>query len=284
MRWLFHIVERGAPPTPPGAEGFVHCSYRDAVAETARIHFPRDAKLQVLQVDPRRVGARIEDAPTPRGPMPHVFGPIPSDAIRATLDLGDVAAAPDAVTGTRFVFVAFSGMTLLDLVGMHDPIARLASMRIDPASTSTIVSLDGTTVFEEAGARLVVDRVRGPLDEFDVLLVAGGLATRKLQDDPDVARWLATFPENRIAVSVCSGALLLGAAGRLRGRRATTHASALPLLARHGATAVTERVVDEGTVITGAGVTSALDIGLHVVRRLYGEEAARRIADQMEMR
>jgi putative intracellular protease/amidase/uncharacterized protein (DUF952 family) len=284
VRWLFHIAARGAAPASPAREGFVHCSYRDAVVESARLHFPPETDLTVLQIDPRRVGARVAEDDTPRGKMPHVYGTIPRDAVRATLELSDVAGAPDVVTGTRFGFVAFPGMTLLDLVGMYDPISRVATMGFDPSATCAIVSAGGETVFSDGRAKLVVDRVRPPLDEFDVVLVAGGLATRTLQEDEGVARWLAAFPPNRILASVCTGALLLGAAGRLRGRRATTHATALHLLARHGATAVSERVVDEGTVVTGAGVTAALELGLHIVRRLYGAEAARSIAEQMEMR
>src|SRR5262249_36335319 len=96
--------------------------------------------------------------------------------------------------------------------------------------------------------------------------------------------WLRTFPENRLAVSVCTGALLLGAAGRLHGKRATTHYTAMDRLADHGAIPTEERVVDEGSVITGGGVTSALDVGLHVVREIAGDEIARKIARQMEVR
>ncbi len=283
MRWLFHIAGRNAAPASPGNEGFVHCSYRDEVAESARLHFPHGADLVVFQIDPRRVGARVAEDDTPRGKMPHVYGSIPRDAIRATLELSEVPAAPDAVTGTRFAFIAFPGMTLLDLVGMYDPISRIASMGFDPSAACIIASTGDATVFADAAAKLVVQRTRPPLDEFDVILVAGGLAARRLQENEEVVRWLASFPPNRIAASVCTGALLLGAAGRLRGRRATTHSTALSLLAHHGATAVSERVVDEGTVVTGAGVTAALDVGLHLVRRLHGDEVARRIADQMEM-
>jgi uncharacterized protein (DUF952 family) len=97
MRWLYHVVREGAPPAAPGAEGFVHCSYRGAVAETARLYFPSDAKLEVLRIDPRRVAARVEEATTPRGPMPHVFGEIPRDAIVARLTLSEIETSPDEI-------------------------------------------------------------------------------------------------------------------------------------------------------------------------------------------
>ena len=73
--------------------------------------------------------------------------------------------------------------------------------------------------------------------------------------------WLAAFPASRLAASVCTGALLLGAAGRLRGRRATTHATAMDLLEAFGATAVRARIVNEGDVVTAGGVTSGIDLG-----------------------
>jgi cyclohexyl-isocyanide hydratase len=284
MRWLYHVVFRGERHAAAGAEGFVHCSYRDDVVDSARLYFPAAAELEALQIDPRRIDARVEVASTPRGPMPHVFGEVARDAIRAGIELDDIERAPDVVSGARFGFVAFDGMTLLDLVGMHDPISRIRSMGFDPTSTCEIVGANAARVWCADGATLMVDRVRPPLDEFDVLLVAGGLAARTLQRDLDVGTWLATFPKNRLIASVCTGALLVGAAGRLDGKRATTHASALDKLADYGATAVRERVVDEGQVITAGGVTSALDLGLHVVTRLYGAEVAAKIAAQMEHR
>jgi cyclohexyl-isocyanide hydratase len=131
---------------------------------------------------------------------------------------------------------------------------------------------------------LVAGRYRPALDDFDVLVVPGGPSARSLvQDDPTVASYLALFPHNRLLASVCTGALLLGAAGRLRGRRATTHASAFGDLAAHGAVAVRERVVDEGTIVTAAGVTAGIDLGLHLVERLEDAEVAAAIAERMEV-
>jgi len=284
VRWLYHIVMRGTRDAVVAPEGFVHCSFRDDVVESARVHFDAAAELDVLRVDPRRVDARIEIAETPRGPMPHVHGAIARDAIREVLDLDAMDRAPDAVTGARFGFVAFDGMTLLDLVGMYDPISRIRTMGIDETSTCEIVGANAAKVWCADGATITVDRVRPPLDEIDVLLVAGGHGTRALQRDLDVGTWLASFPKNRLIASVCTGAMLVGATGRLEGRRATTHASAMDNLADYGAVAVNERVVDEGQVITAGGVTSGIDLGLHVVERFYGAEARAKIAKQMEWR
>ena len=250
--------------------------------ESARLHFPAGPALVVLRIDPRRLDARVAIEATPRGPMPHIHGAIPRDAIAEVVPLGAILAAPDRGAGTRIAFVAFDGMTLLDLVGVHDPLTRLASMGFDPASTCTIVSATGPRVWSAGGATLTADAVRPDLDAFDVLVIAGGYGTRSLEKDAGTVAWLKTFPENRLIASVCTGALLLGAAGRLRGKRATTHHRELHRLIDFGAIATNERVVDEGQLVTGGGVTCALEVGIHLARRLAGDEAAAAIARQMD--
>jgi len=115
------------------------------------------------------------------------------------------------------------------------------------------------------------------------MVVAGGPGTRVLENDQEAIAWLSTFPLNRITASVCTGALLLGAAGRLRGKHATTHRTMIKELARFGAISVPQRVVDEGQLVTAGGVTSGIELGLHLVRRLAGEEAHAKIAAQMEV-
>lgn len=315
MRWLYHIVAHDLDlaaesyaPASLAADGFLHASFHDAVRESARLHFPAGAALYVLQIDPRRLDARVELAATPRGPMPHIHGPIPRDAITTVRALDEFGAsdalttsvaslegfgasglrtstslAPDRVTGTHIGFVAFEGMTLLDLVGALDPLSRIASMGFDKTSRTTLIGATGSRVWSSEGAALTVDLVCPPLAAFDVVVVPGGFGTRTLQRDMDVIEWLAAFPHNRLLASVCSGALLLGAAGRLKGRRATTHRSSMAELPPYGATPVEARVVDEGQIVTAAGVTCALDLGLHLVRRLEGDEIADKIAAQMEL-
>ena len=293
MRWLFHVRRASDEhpadgsgryaPSSLATEGFIHASFLGEVAASALLYFPADAKLEVLQVDPRRLDVPVVVATTPRGDMPHIHGSIPGDAVRAIHDLLDLpAVATDRVTGSRFGFIAFEGMTLLDLVGVYDPLSRIRSMGFDETSSCEIVSGDVEAPWSIDGATLEVARVRPLLTEFDVLVVPGGPGTRSLVKDEGLVDWLRTFPRNRLVASVCTGSLLLGAAGWLRGKRATTHASALHELGAYGAVVVSERVVDEGQLVTAGGVTSGLDLGLHLVRRLQGADAAERIARQME--
>ncbi len=121
---------------------------------------------------------------------------------------------------------------------------------------------------------------------LDVLVVPGGYGTRRAQENPVVLDWIARQRSSAaLTTSVCTGAFLLGAAGLLDGLRATTHWATIDgLRARHPAVDVLAdaRVVDEGEIITSAGVSAGIDMALHVVRRLHGAEIARRTARDME--
>ena len=288
MRWLYHVlrieelswqVDARYAPASLAREGFLHTSYANLVAESAALYFPADAELRVLAIDPRRLDVGVDVVDTPRGPMPHVKGSIPMDAIRI-LELSAMTNAPDVVSGTRVGFAAYEGMTLLDLVGPFDALSRIASMGFDPTTTCEVFSLLDGPVFEGSGLTLTARRHRPPLETFDVLVIPGGIEARLLAMDGALSHYLGSFPSNRLLASVCTGALLLGP--RLQGKRATTHASALERLPAFGAHPVCERVVDAGQLVTAAGVTAGIDLGLHLVRRLMGDEAADAIARQME--
>lgn len=306
MRWIFHIARSselgfGATgryaPLSLEREGFIHGSYHRSVRESAQLYFRPDElpSLKVLAIDPRRLDVPVEVADTPRGPMPHIQGSIPSDAVEV-LDLHSFEAHPDVVRGSRIALVAFEGMTLLDLVGPLDALSRLETMQIDATSSCEVVAMTcaGAThlrpaerarplVWAACGAELTATQFRPSLGRYDVLVVPGGPGTCALEHDADAIAWVASFPANRLTASVCTGSLLLGAAGRLSGRRATTHHTMLAELARFGAIASRERVVDEGQLVTAGGVTAGIDLGLHLVERLAGREAYAAIAAQMEV-
>lgn len=181
----------------------------------------------------------------------------------------------------KAAFVVFDRMTSLDFVGFYDAVTRLKSMKIMDDFEWRICSMTRHVV-DDRGLRLEADAVAEPLGSYDTLFVPGGFGTRALQHDRSFLDWLQTAQSARLKVSVCTGALLLGAAGFLQGRRATTHPSAYKELKPYCAAVVEERVVDEGDVITGRGVSSAIDLGLHLVQRLAGADARDRVAAQMD--
>jgi cyclohexyl-isocyanide hydratase len=181
----------------------------------------------------------------------------------------------------KAAFVVFDRMTALDFVGFYDPVSRLKSMNILQDFQWRVCAMTRQVV-DDRGLRLEADAVGGSLESYDVLFVPGGFGTRSLQHDRAFVEWLRTARPAPLKTSVCTGALLLGAAGFLDGRRATTHPNAYKELERYCGTVVPERVVDEGELITARGVTSAIDLGLHVVQRLAGDEARERVAAQMD--
>lgn len=183
----------------------------------------------------------------------------------------------------KAAFVVFDRMTYLDFIGFYDPVTRLKSMNIIGDFEWRICSNRERVADDRgaAGLAMIPDSVLEPLDGYDLLFVPGGQGTRALQSDTEFVGWLRSASSAGLKISVCTGALLLGAAGFLRGKRATTHPSALKELQPYCGPVLTDRIVDEGDVITGGGVATSIDLGLHVVQRLAGPEARSRIAQQM---
>jgi len=181
----------------------------------------------------------------------------------------------------KAAFIIFDGVTALDFVGFYDPVTRLKSMKLLPDFDWRLCSAT-PRVADDRGLRVEADLVHESLASYDMLFVPGGYGTRELQHDRAFVGWLKSAAPVPLKVSVCTGGLLLGAAGFLQGRRATTHPAVYEELAPYCREVVRERVVDEGDVITAGGVSASIDLGLHVVQRLAGVEARERVAHQMD--
>jgi cyclohexyl-isocyanide hydratase len=175
-------------------------------------------------------------------------------------------------------FVAYDGMTALDFVGAYDPITRLDRMGFRSLDWDICARSETVTA---NGLLLEADRLEPDLGDYDLVFVPGGTATRELRHDPAFIEWLGTAAACRYKTSVCTGSLLLGAAGLLEGRRATTHPGEYETLATY-AEVREERVIHDGDVITGRGVSAAIDLGLSVVAVLAGPETREAIARQMD--
>ncbi|WP_227377272.1 DJ-1/PfpI family protein [Haladaptatus halobius] len=179
----------------------------------------------------------------------------------------------------HIAFVAYDGMTALDFVGVYDPLTRLDTMGFrDDISWDMCARTERVTA--NAGLELVPDAVDESLSGYDMLVVPGGFVARELAEDEAFVSWLASADSERVA-SVCTGSLLLGAAGFLDGKRATTHPDAYDRLAEHCEVAE-ERVVRDGRVVTAGGVTSGIALGLSLVTELTDEDTRDVIATQMD--
>jgi len=184
----------------------------------------------------------------------------------------------------RIAFLVFPRLTFLDFVGAYDALRRIATMSVDPDVTHRIIGTE-PEIADETGLVMKPDSVYEDLAPFDLLYVPGGLGTRLLMDDRRFIDYLKTWGVERPLASVCTGALLLGRAGYLRDRRATTHHRAYDLLRPLCREVVTDRrIVDEGRLVTAGGVASSLDLGLYLVEKFWGADARLTIAAQMEYR
>lgn len=181
----------------------------------------------------------------------------------------------------KAAFVVFDNLTSLDFIGFYDPMTRLKTMKFVEDFEWKICARSNT-VTDDRGLKIAADSVGESLTGYDLLFIPGGMGTRPLQHDRAFMDWIATAQDVMLKTSVCTGALLLGAAGFLKGKRATTHPSAYKELEPYCATVVQERIVDEGNIVTGGGVSTSIDLGLHLVARIAGAEARARIAKQMD--
>jgi transcriptional regulator GlxA family with amidase domain len=181
----------------------------------------------------------------------------------------------------KIAFIIFNNMTALDFIGVYDPLTRLKSMGFMPELTWDICAYS-QQVMDDKGLIFIPTTVAASLDSYDLLVVPGGFGTRSLVDDVAFIKWLQTANSCKLKTSVCTGSLLLGAAGFLKGKKATTHPNAYGQLAQYCQQVVEERIIDEGDLVTARGVTSAIDLGLYLAERFIGTEGKDKIQQQMD--
>lgn len=138
------------------------------------------------------------------------------------------------------------------------------------------------TIRDDRGLVMLANRVGGSLEDYDLIFIPGGMGTRTLQHDESFIRWVQTGAQATWKVSVCTGSLILGAAGWLETKQATTHPSAVAELAPYCSHVAKERIVEDGNIITGAGVASSIDLGLYMVELLTDADVRQKIATQMD--
>lgn len=181
----------------------------------------------------------------------------------------------------KAAFIIYDEMTALDFIGVYDALTRLKTMNFLPDFEWEVCAYT-VEVSDGSGLRFTPTMVGGTLQEFDMIIVPGGYGSRKLARDGEFISWLKSSEACRLKASVCTGSILLGAAGFLKGKRATTHRSAFNELRPFCETVVDEKVVDEGDIITARGVSSSIDLGLHLCEKLAGRETRERIKRQMD--
>ena len=183
----------------------------------------------------------------------------------------------------KIAFAIFDGMTTLDFIGIFEPLTRLRSMGFTPDLSWDICGRT-ESVTDASGFSYHPDAVNTSLGTYDGVIIPGGMATRELSHDESFIAWIATSRASRWIATVCTGSLLIGAAGFLKDRNATTHPGAIDLLKDYAKNVLPDRIVDTGSIITAGGVASSIDLGLYLCERMAGEEARKAIQKQMDYR
>jgi transcriptional regulator GlxA family with amidase domain len=175
----------------------------------------------------------------------------------------------------QIAIVLYDRFTALDAIGPYEVLSRI------PGAELSFVAVAAGPVRTDNGCLTVqVERTLEEIERPDVVLVPGGPGEVAARAGSALLEWLRSADETSAwTTSVCTGSLVLGAAGLLQGRRATTHWLALEQLAELGAEPVAERVVFDGKLVTAAGVSAGIDMALALVERIAG----RRVAEAIQL-
>lgn len=172
----------------------------------------------------------------------------------------------------RIVFILYPRLTQLDFTGPYEVLARM------PGAEAIIASKDGGVLVTEMGLTFANLRALADIDRADMIMIPGGPGQTEAMLDPAFMAEVKRLGESaRYVTSVCTGSLILAAAGLLTGKRAGSHWAYRDLLAAFGAIPDDARVVRDGAAITGGGVTAGIDIALTIVADLAGEKVAKMI-------
>jgi putative intracellular protease/amidase len=167
----------------------------------------------------------------------------------------------------------FDGITALDAIGPYEVLSRLPGARV-----RFVAETPGPKRTDNKQLTLIADEALSAVPRPEIIMVPGGFGTRRLMTPNPLLDWIrAAHATSQWTTSVCTGSLLLGAAGLLEGLEATTHWAAMDDLAKLGARPTLQRVVVQGKIVTAAGVSSGIDMALTLAARIAGDEYAQTI-------
>lgn len=180
----------------------------------------------------------------------------------------------------KIAYIVFDGITWLDLFGVYDAVTRLKSGKYIEDLSWDFCCFE-TPVKDVYGLEMIPWKKAGTLAEYDAIIVPGGHGTRQLIEDENFIAWMKTAGNVKYKISICTGSLILGAAGFLNSLRATTHYLEYETLKPLCKEVVRERIVEDGNVITAGAVAASLDLGLYLCEKWAGPEAAKEIQIKM---
>ena len=181
----------------------------------------------------------------------------------------------------KIAYVMFDQMTTMDFAGFYEAAAWMLVLGQKPNMSWDFCSTKGE-ITDDRGMKVKIQQVSPDLSSYDVVFFPGGMATRKLIYDSEFISWIQTSRDVEYKVSVCTGSLLMGAAGFLTGKRATTNPTAYELLSPYCSEVVKERVMREGNLFMGGGAGVSIDMGLFFVESVTDEHFVRLVQEKID--
>ena len=181
----------------------------------------------------------------------------------------------------KLAYIIFNGITWLDLIGIYEPLSKLKSNKYLPDLDWDICSFTETAE-DIFGLSIKPTKIKASLENYDAIIVPGGFGTRQLQHDPGFIKWIQTAQNAPYKISICTGSLILGAAGFLKNKKATTNYNEYEAIRPYCKEVLTDRIVEDGDVITAGAVSASIDLGLYLCNKWSGAEASEEIRKKMD--
>ncbi|WP_310500369.1 DJ-1/PfpI family protein [Paenibacillus qinlingensis] len=181
----------------------------------------------------------------------------------------------------KIAYILFDKMTALDFVGFYEAVSWLRILKVKEGLTWDLCA-NKEEITDDRGMTIKIKHVSPDLSGYDLIFIPGGMSTRDLRYDTEFVAWIRSASDVQYKVSVCTGALLLGAAGFLHGKKATTNPSAYELLTPYCSEVVKARIVRDGDIFTGGGVSASIDLGLYLIESLSNADVAKKVQIMMD--
>lgn len=181
----------------------------------------------------------------------------------------------------KIAYIIFDDITWLDFIGVYDPLSRLKSLNYLPDLTWDICSFSKNAK-DNFGLEITSTKTKVLLADYDAIIIPGGVGTRTLRFDKNFIDWIKTAQKVKYKISICTGSLILGAAGFLTGKTATTHFKEYESLRPYCDRVSTDRIVEDNNVITAGAVSASIDLGLYLCNKWAGQEAAKEIRRRLD--
>jgi len=183
----------------------------------------------------------------------------------------------------KAAFIVFDGLEELDLAGAWQALGTTQHFSKETYFLIETVALTSEMTRCAHGLTIKADKRLSELSTYDVIVVPGGPGVNNAMKNKRLLQEIRkAYESGKIVSSICTGAFVLAQAGILEGKKATTYHTELNKLPKYGAVPVKQRVVVEGNVITGAGVSASVDVGLKIIEVVFGRETAAKVAERIE--